>query len=270
MTFIKSKHLFITVGIILLLIAHGPRAQTPEDYLRSYLIDFYQSQDGQRAIVSRLEIPRDRQDIYLEYIRDLFSEVALLEDLARNLIYIIGDATPSDLERLTPIFAEVGFGIAVDAVGEGMQRLPPSETRILLAHDLANTQNLPPELCMAAIDNKLSASEQTSLGLSYQNQLSMPALREYLTLNRKAIHAHYTGSPNKRSLSPSQERIASDTFTQRLIEHPHSELLGEILTNPDRYSDAENCWAITEVGWIAINEPGIVGDWLIIWLMDSF
>lgn len=73
-----------------------------------------------------------------------------------------------------------------------------------------------------------------------------------------------------RTLSPSQERIASDTFAQRMIEHPHSELLEDILVNPDMHSDAENCWAIIEVSWIAIKEPGIIGDWLIIWLLSSF
>lgn len=143
MIFRNRKQLLISIAIALLLLAQGLKAQTAEEYLKSYLIDFYQSEDGQREIVSRLDIPRDRQDIYLDYISDLFNEVALLEDLAQNLTFIIGDATLAELEQLKPIFAEVGFGIAANAVGEGMQRLPPSEVRILLAHDLANTQNLP-------------------------------------------------------------------------------------------------------------------------------
>ena len=112
-------------------------------------------------------------------------------------------------------------------------------------------------------------AEQNALSIDYQNLLPRQALREYPTLTRRAMQAHYRGSPMPRSISPSQHKIANETFYQRLFEHPHYELLSKVLANPDQYSDAENCWANIETGWIVLETPGVIGDWLIISLIGS-
>jgi hypothetical protein len=239
------------------------------DNLQRLLIDYLQSPEGQDEIISQLGIPANREDIYLHHIQALFSKSALVNELAENVTNIAGGASLSELDDLGPVFAEVGFGIADNAVTQGMRRLSPDDLRTIIKYEMDTLENLPPNICMAVVNSTLTASQQTAIGIDYQNQLTRPELREYLALTRKAFRAHYAGAPMERSITPSQREIASDTFTKRLSEHQHREVLTQIVANPDRYSDAENCWAIVEIGWIAIEEPGIVGDWLIISMMKT-
>ena len=266
----KLKQLLAAACIGLLMLSPATSAQSTNSYLTSYLIDFFQSEQGQRDIVSRLDVPSDRQDIYLDHISDLFGNSAMIKELADNMQALIGDASLYELDALKPVFAEVGFGLAEQAVIEGMQKLPPNEMRRLLYYDIDAMQILPPDVCVDLVNNELTASEQTNVGIGYQNQLSRESLREYLALTRRAIHAHYSNSSTGRSISPSQEKIASDTYLQRMLDHPHSEILIEILATPDRYTDAENCWALSEASLIAVEEPGIIGDWLMIWLINQY
>lgn len=237
--------------------------------LTKTIIEYLQSPMGQSLILDSLDISPDRRDIYAQHIHDLYSDEVLLRDMVENLLSATDDLTVGDPDQVAMIIAEVGFGVVQQAISSGLNRLHPDDTRILITHDVRLIENLPPDLCVAVLDGNLTAEERRSLGAWYQGQLTREELRQYLLLSRKAITSYFHGSPAPKTISPAQEQIALDTLTRRVSQHPHAELLEPILTSPSSFSEAEICWANIEVIWLAIHEPGVVGDWLIIWAAND-
>lgn len=245
------------------------QAKADTGSLTETIIEYLQSPTGQSLILDSLDIPPDRRDIYTQHIRELYSDEVLLREMVENLLSATDDLTLGDSDQVAIIIAEVGFGVVQQAISSGLNRLHPNETRILITHDVLLTESLPPNLCVAVLDGNITAEEHRSLGAWYQDQLTRGELRQYLFLSRKAITSYFHDSPAPKTISPAQEQIALDMLSRRVSQHPHAELLEPILTSPSSFSEAENCWANTEVIWLAIDEPGVVGDWLIIWMANE-
>ena len=242
-------------------IAHG---QNLEEQLTDYFYDFFQSEAGQTAVLSNLRAPAEQQDVYRSHLARIFSERALLREMAHSALSLTQSMQPKDFKELAPIMAEVGFGIAQRAVQQGIRRLPPDDIRLLLAHEAFMLEQISPERCIGLIENRLSAAEATDLAMAYQKTLSREDLRQYLDLTARALLAHFRDSPLPKTISPSQGRIAAEQFERALGQHPHFDLIARISLRPSAYSAAENCWMSVQSLWVAIEQEGIIGDWLMI------
>ncbi len=121
-----------------------------------------------------------------------------------------------------------------------------------------------PDRCVGLIENRLSTAEATNLAMAYQRNLSREDLREYLDLTAQAMLAQFRDSPLPKTISPSQQQIAAEQFERALAQHPHFDLIASISMRPNAHSDAEICWMTTQTLWVAIEQEGITGDWLMI------
>lgn len=211
-----------------------------------------------------LNVPAEQRGIYRSHLARIFSERALLQEMAHNALIVTQSMQPKDFEELAPIMTEVGFGISQRAVQQGLRRLPPADIRLLLAHEALLLEQTSPECCIGLIENRLNASEAIDVAMAYQATLSREDLRQYLDLTARALLAHFCDSPLPKTISPSQRQIVAEQFERALGQHPHFDLLASIGRRPSAHSAAENCWMSTQSLWVAIEQEGIVGDWLMI------
>ena len=264
MDFIKRKlaKIFLAVIICVPVIQGSAYAQGPEDTLANQLGEYLRSDDVQAEILSALNVPTARRDIYRAHLDRIFSEPALLLEIARSTRSLTQNMQAEDFEEIGPIMAEVGFGVSQRAVQQGLRRLSPMDIRLLLAHEALMLEEISPKRCIGLMSDTLNAAETTEMVLAYQRNLSSEDLRQYLDLNARAMLAHFRDSPLPKTVSPSQREIAEIQFERALEQHPHFDLISKISLRPEAHSDAENCWAATEALWVAIEQDGIAGDWL--------
>lgn len=261
---IRSRWCLLAVLVLWMAGLNVAASQTLEDDLTEYLHQYYQSSAGQDEVLSQLNIPPDRRQIYREFLERIFNERSLLREVARNILSIRRGGYPDDFDQIAPIMAEVGFGVAQESLQQGLRRLASADIRLLLAHEAMLLEQVSPQQCMGLIENQLSADEATQITMDYQRTLSHEDLREYLNLGARALLAHFRDSPQPNTITPHQRQIAMEQFERALAQHPHFDLMARISVRPNAHSAAENCWMSTQSLWVAIEQEGIIGDWLMI------
>lgn len=218
------------------------------------------------------DLPPSHYDVYRDHMTKLWGNDAIVDAIVDEVVAILPALNLENAAQAHDFGMNYSTAWFQEKAIKGLQRLDSDKIRVYFRAAQGLFENSPPALCRAAVFDELTPHDSIRMEVGYMVTRPPSVVRSYLGTMREALLAEINNYPSVKTVGPSQRKILDQVFGQRLADaldaHTNGEEMWAGLDAPNALSDQALCDLTAIMMKIAADEPGEVGDWMVIYLLQ--